>query len=49
MSNKKEEIHECDCFKPEVRNSFIDGCCSDDQIIKCHGSEYLNHLKRKGD
>ncbi|MFO8019002.1 MAG: hypothetical protein R6U96_10225 [Promethearchaeia archaeon] len=46
MGSKKES-HECECGKPEIRKSFKEGCCSDEQIVKCHGQEYLNRSKPK--
>lgn len=49
MRNKEEKIHECDCDKPDVRNLFKNGCCSDEQIMKCHGKENLLNLKRRDD
>ena len=49
MRKNKEKGHECDCNKPEIRNSFMNGCCSDDQIIECHGKEYLHNLKQGDD
>ena len=49
MRNNKEKIYDCDCDKPNVRNSFIHSCCSDSQIIKCHGKKYLDHLKKGED
>ena len=47
MRNNREKIHDCYCDKSQVRNSFINCCCSDDQIIKCHGKEYLDHLRQR--
>jgi len=44
----KEKMHPCDCTKPELRNSFKEGRCSDAQIAKYHGMDYLNRLKLKG-
>ena len=47
MRNAKEKRHHCDCNTPELRNSFKGGCCSDAQIVKCHGHDYLNRIKLK--
>ena len=49
MRKIKEKFHNCACDKPNVRNSFINSCCSDNQIIKCHGKEYLPHFKKGED
>ena len=47
MSKEKISNHDekCECDKPEIRDSFKEGNCSDEQIVKCHGHEYLNRLK----
>ena len=50
MRDKKElnadrGPHDRECDKPEIRDSFKTGCCSEEQIIKCHGEECLNRLK----
>ncbi|MGV9173076.1 MAG: hypothetical protein ACOC4M_05765 [Promethearchaeia archaeon] len=49
MSENKKKIHtcDCDCVKPEVRIQYKEGCCSEEQIVKCHGAQYLNDLKEK--
>ncbi|MFO7795416.1 MAG: hypothetical protein ACQERB_14370 [Promethearchaeati archaeon] len=41
MSKKKKIDHweECECDKPEIRETFKEGC-SREQIIKCHGKDY---------
>jgi hypothetical protein len=46
--NKKEKIHDCNCDHPELRNAFKNGKCSEGQIIKCHGLEMLDKLKKEG-
>lgn len=50
MVDKKEKSHadDCDCDKPEIRDGFDDGQCSEDQIIKCHGQEFFEKLKKEG-
>ncbi|MFW9991736.1 MAG: hypothetical protein ACFFD4_06725 [Candidatus Odinarchaeota archaeon] len=49
MSSKTNLPHgdDCDCDKPEVKKSFK-GKCSEEQIIKCHGKETLEQLKKEG-
>ena len=42
MRKKKESSHDHECDKPEIRNSFKGGKCSEEQIIKCHGKSSLN-------
>ncbi|MBY8982949.1 MAG: hypothetical protein KGD57_08375 [Candidatus Lokiarchaeota archaeon] len=42
MKIKKTE--ECECNKPKIKNTFTDGCCSLNQIIKCHGDQPINEL-----
>lgn len=43
MNKDKKESHanKCNCDKPEIRESFK-GNCSEEQIIKCHGSQKDN-------
>ena len=50
MSNKDISKHEkdCECDKPEVRDSFKDCACSEEQIIQCHGREFLDKMKKEG-
>jgi hypothetical protein len=36
---------ECECDQPEVRASFQDGDCSEEQILKCHGKKFLDRMK----
>lgn len=52
MREKKEKHedecgYECECGKPENHKLFKKRFCSDEQIIKCHGQEYLNQLTSK--
>lgn len=46
MKEEKKVGHEeeCECDKPEIRDSFKGGC-SKAQIIKCHGKSYFDKLK----
>lgn len=37
----KNHEKECACDKPEIRDSFKEGC-SREQIIKCHGKDALD-------
>ncbi len=46
--SKKEYSHDCDCDYPNIRDSFKDGKCSKEQIIKCHGHDLLNKIKKEG-
>jgi len=39
--NEKED---CECDKPEIRDKYPRGCCSLNQIIKCHGDQPLDEL-----
>ncbi len=50
MFYKTEKSHadDCECDKPEIRDGFEDGQCSEDQIIKCHGQEFFEKLKKEG-
>ncbi len=50
MVDKLEKLHaeDCECDKPEIRDGFEDGLCSKDQIIKCHGEEFFEKLKKEG-
>lgn len=50
MVDKKEKSHAevCECDKPEIRDSFKEGFCSQEQTIKCHGQEFLEKLKKEG-
>lgn len=50
MTEKDEHSHadDCGCDKHEVRDSFEDGKCSEEQIHKCHGSDFLERLKKEG-
>lgn len=41
---KSKHLEECECDKPEIRDSFKEGC-SREQIVKCHGKEYLEKLE----
>lgn len=45
MRKKKKISHECECDKPEIRTSFKNGECSEEQIQRCHGKEFLNKIK----
>ncbi|MFX1519471.1 MAG: hypothetical protein ACFFCD_06080 [Promethearchaeota archaeon] len=42
-----KHAEECECDKPEIRDSFK-GDCSEKQIIECHGREMLEKLKEEG-
>jgi hypothetical protein len=46
MSEEKKVKHlgECDCDKPEIRDTFKEGC-SKEQIIKCHGVKFYEKLE----
>jgi len=44
----EKHAEECECDKPEIRDSFKKGNCSEEQIIKCHGREMLDKLKKEG-
>ena len=50
MVDKKEKSHtdDCECDKLEIRDGFEDGYCSENQIIKCHGQEFFEKLKKEG-
>lgn len=41
---KIKQSEECECDKPEIRDEFPNGCCSLNQIIKCHGDQPLDGL-----
>ncbi|MFX0103612.1 MAG: hypothetical protein ACFFCS_28880 [Candidatus Hodarchaeota archaeon] len=43
----KTHPEECDCDKPEIRDSSK-GCCSEKQVLECHGSEMVEKLKKEG-
>ena len=47
MSNNEKDIEE-KCDLPEVRDLFPNKCCSDEQIIKCHGKAALEKYKKEG-
>ncbi len=49
MGNETKRTHteDCECDKPEIRDSFKDKC-SEKQIIDCHGQEFLEKLKEEG-
>ncbi|MBD3254181.1 MAG: hypothetical protein GF383_03770 [Candidatus Lokiarchaeota archaeon] len=46
---KIKQTEECECDKPDIRYKFPRGCCSLNQIMKCHGDqpvdELFKHLK----
>jgi hypothetical protein len=42
MHEKRKILHECECFKPDIRTSFKNGKYSEEQIIECHGLQSLN-------
>ncbi|UYP46896.1 hypothetical protein NEF87_003181 [Candidatus Lokiarchaeum ossiferum] len=44
----KDHKNDCECDLPEVRDSFKDGNCSKEQIIKCHGHEMVIKLEKEG-
>ncbi len=44
---KIEFIHECECVKPEIRDSYKDAKCTEKQIIECHGLDYLKSIKKE--
>ena len=46
--NNKDHDENCDCDQPDIRDSFKDGKCSEEQIIKCHGHEFMEKLKKEG-
>ena len=48
MSEKKtpKHVEECECDKPEIRESFKEGC-SKEQIIKCHGAKFYENLEHE--
>ena len=51
MPKKKILKHgkdECECDKPEIRDSFKDGHCSREQVLKCHGAEMLKKWEQEG-
>ena len=41
---KIKETEDCDCDKPDVKDGFPQGCCSLNQIIKCHGDQPIDEL-----
>ena len=41
---KIKQTENCACNKPEIKGSFPEGCCSLNQIIKCHGDMPINEL-----
>jgi len=45
---KIKNIEDCECTKPEIKETFPNGC-SLNQIIKCHGDqpveEFLKHIE----
>lgn len=45
--SERTHNEDCECDKPEIRDSFKEGC-SKEQIIKCHGEEFWNSLKKEG-
>ena len=46
MSEKTHD-EDCDCDKPEIRDSFK-GNCSEKQILECHGAGMVDKLKKEG-
>jgi len=46
MRKKKNVSHECECDKPEIRDSFKNGSCSDEQIRQCHGRDFLKSIEQ---
>ena len=42
-----KHAEECECDKPEIKDSFKEKC-SEEQILKCHGREMLEQLKKEG-
>ena len=44
----KNHKEECECDKPEIRDSFKSGNCSKEQIINCHGKDMLKKLEKEG-
>jgi len=44
----KENTENYECDHPEIRDSFKDGKCSEEQIIKCHGHEFMEKMKKEG-
>ena len=37
-------MKKCECDKPEIKDSFPRGCCSLNQIIKCHGDQPFDEI-----
>ena len=44
----KNHKEECECDKPEIRDSFKSQNCSKEQIINCHGKDMLKKLEKEG-
>ena len=47
MKIVEKHAEECECDKPEIRDSFKENC-SEEQIKECHGREMLDKLKKEG-
>lgn len=45
---KYDHEKECNCDLPEIRDSFENGHCSRDQILKCHGVKMIKKLEKEG-
>jgi hypothetical protein len=46
--SKKKVSKNLICNHPEIRDSFKNQRCPEEQIIKCHGYDMLDKLKKKG-
>jgi len=45
IRKKKNVSHKCECDKPEIRDSFENSKCSEEQTKKCHGPNFIESLK----
>jgi hypothetical protein len=48
MSEKTKHPEDCNCDKPEIRDSFKNKSCSKSQIVECHGIEMLKKMEAEG-
>lgn len=46
MNLQEKTQIEKDCDKPEILEKF-NGCCSEEQICKCHGQEMVEKMKKE--
>lgn len=49
MTPPDARAEDCECDRPEIRDAFKTGKCSEAQILQCHGRSFLEKRQREAE